>query len=349
MPVSLLESRRQQAALVVIALGLGLAIALWPYFTALIAIPVLYVVFRPLHRWLMQRRLGSSIAAGITLLVAALLILIPGASVLTLLATGGQDLATDLLRGPFIDKLQTLRIGQISVGAELQRLGSALLTWLGQSAVSLLGTAARTMIQLTITFFGLYYMLVTPGTGARGIVPYIPFSSDNARAILKRFQDVTVSTLIGVFATAALQGILVGVAFWAAGLSNAAFWGVVTVIVAILPVVGSGLVWLPAVGLLFYSGRTGWAIGLAAWGLLVVGQVDNIVRPWVFSRYAKVHPFVTVLGAFAGVARFGLIGLILGPLAISYFFELLKMYREEYIEGDRSVDSESSRVLATAP
>lgn len=349
MPVSLLESRRQQAAVIIIALGLGLAIALWPYFTALIAIPVLYVVFRPLHRWLVRRRIGPRVAAGFTLAIAALVILIPGASILTLLATGGQDLATDLLRGPFIDRLRDLRIGQISVGTELQRLGSALLSWLGQSAVSLLGTAARTMIQLTITFFGLYYMLVTPGTGTRGILPYIPFSPDNARAILKRFEDVTVSTLIGVFATAALQGILVGLGFWAVGLSNAAFWGVVTVIVAILPVVGSGLVWLPAVGLLFYSGRTGWAIALALWGVLVVGNVDNIVRPWVFARYAKVHPFVTVLGAFAGVARFGLIGLILGPLAISYFFELLKMYREEYIEGRRSVEAEPPPVLATTP
>jgi predicted PurR-regulated permease PerM len=115
------------------------------------------------------------------------------------------------------------------------------------------------------------------------------------------------------------------------GLPNALFWGVVTVIVSILPVVGSGLIWGPGALILALGGRWGPAIGLAAWGVFVVGNIDNVIRPMVFRRWARIHPFVTVIGAFAGLRYFGLLGLLIGPLAISYFFELIRMYREEYL------------------
>jgi predicted PurR-regulated permease PerM len=81
------------------------------------------------------------------------------------------------------------------------------------------------------------------------------------------------------------------------------------------------------------------AIGLALWGLVVVGNVDNVIRPMVFRRWAQIHPFITVIGAFAGLQYFGLLGLLIGPLAISYFFELIRMYRAEYL-GDEGVTAE---------
>jgi predicted PurR-regulated permease PerM len=159
----------------------------------------------------------------------------------------------------------------------------------------------------------------------------VPFSAENADSLKKRFKDVTISTLIGTFLTAAVQGALLGVGFWVAGLANPVFWGVMTMLFAILPVVGSGLIWVPAVVMLFLQGRPGWAVALALWGLLIVGGVDNLIRPWVYSRHARIHPFITVIGAFAGIAYFGLLGLLIGPLAISYFFELIRMYQEEYL------------------
>jgi predicted PurR-regulated permease PerM len=140
--------------------------------------------------------------------------------------------------------------------------------------------------------------------------------------------------LIGTGLTASIQGLLVGVAFWITGIPNALFWGVVTVIVAILPVVGSALVWGPGVLHLALEGRYAMAIGLAIWGVVVVGNIDNVIRPMVFRRWAQIHPFITIIGAFAGIQYFGLLGLLIGPLAISYFFELIRMYREEYLEDE---------------
>jgi predicted PurR-regulated permease PerM len=74
------------------------------------------------------------------------------------------------------------------------------------------------------------------------------------------------------------------------------------------------------------------------WGVIVVGNIDNVIRPTVFRRWARIHPFVTVIGAFAGLQYFGLLGLLIGPLAISYFFELIRMYREEYLSNGNAAD-----------
>jgi predicted PurR-regulated permease PerM len=96
-------------------------------------------------------------------------------------------------------------------------------------------------------------------------------------------------------------------------------------------VVGSGVVWVPGALVLALNDRYAAAIGLALWGAIVVGNVDTVIRPIVFRRWAQIHPFVTLVGALAGIRFFGILGLLIGPLALSYFFELIRMYREEYL------------------
>jgi predicted PurR-regulated permease PerM len=326
-----LDTERQRAAWLVFALGLALLIALWPFSTGLIGAPVLYVVMAPVHRWL-TRWFPSHAAAGIVIVLGILLILGPGVSVVGLVATEAQDMATGVIRSPLLARISRIRVGPYQVGAQLEQIGSQVVSFIGSSALGLIGTATRAAIQLTIAFFGLYYLLIAPEATWRAVRPFIPFSAASAEILRRRFGDVTISTLIGTGVTASVQGLAVGTAFWVVGLSNPLFWGVVTVVFAILPVVGSGLVWGPGAAALAMDGRWGAAIGLAIWGIVVVGNVENVIRPIVFRRWAQIHPFVTVMGAFMGLRYFGLLGLLIGPLAISYFFELIRMYRVEYLE-----------------
>jgi predicted PurR-regulated permease PerM len=330
--MAFLDSRQQRAAWFILLLGVGLAIALWPFTTGLVGAPVLYVIFAPFHRWL-SRWMSPHLAAGITLLLALLLIVVPGGTLIGLLAGQAQDLARGAFESPLLARVRDLNLGGYDIGAQLQELGSKVATFVGSSLLGLVGTATRLLIQLTVAFFGLYFLLVSADDVWTTLAPFIPFSARNAEALRQRFKDVTTSTLIGTGLNASIQGLLVALAFSVAGLSNAAFWGVVTMIASILPIVGSGLVWVPGAAALALEHRYGWAIALIVWGLVVVGQVDNVVRPWVFRRYARIHPFVTVIGAIAGIQYFGLLGLVIGPLAISYFFELIRMYKQEYLEG----------------
>jgi predicted PurR-regulated permease PerM len=327
-----LDSRKQRAAALILVLGVGLAISLWPFVTGLIAAPVLYVVFAPLHRAL-ARKLPPALSAGITVALALTIIVVPGGLLIGLIAAEAQDMAAGVIDSPLLERVRDLRVGPYDIGSQLQQIGSRVVSFVGASLLTLVGTATRLALQLTVAFFGLFYLLIDPERAWLTVRPFIPFSTESAERLRQRFKDVAASTLIGTFATAVVQGAAVGLAFAVAGLPNALFWGVVTVLVAILPVVGSGLVWGPGALALALEHRYAWAIALAVWGVVVVGNIDNVIRPVVFRRWARIHPFVTVIGAFAGLRYFGLLGLLIGPLAISYFFELIRMYRQEYLIG----------------
>lgn len=325
-----LDTNHQRAAMVLLLLGIALVVAFVPFATGLVGIPVLYVMFEPVHRWL-TRRISPRFAAAIVVLLALFLIVVPGVSFAGLIVAQAQEIAGGVVQSPLLGRLSELRFRNFDIGAQLAGLGGKLVGWIGSSAFGLLGTATRLALNLTISLFGLYYLLLRSGETWQAVRPYIPFSAENAELLQQRFRNVTVSTVVGTGLVAVIQGVMVGLGFWAAGLANALFWGVVTVVLAILPVVGSALVWGPGVIALAIGGQYGWAIALALWGILAVGNVDYIVRPIVFRRWANIHPIVTLLGALAGVPYFGILGLLIGPLALSYFFELIRMYREEYL------------------
>src|SRR6266699_2561036 len=328
----LIDTNHQRAALLVLLLGLGLVIALTPYATGLIGIPVLYAVFAPVHEWL-SLRARPKVAASLVVVLALFLIVVPGVSFAGLIVNQAQQITGSVVRNPILGRIAQLELGGVDIGPRIADLGAKIVGWLGSSAFGLVGTATRLALNLTISLFGLFYLLLRPSETWEAVRPYIPFSARNTEKLRARFRDVTASAVIGTGLTAAIQGALVGLGFSVTGLSNALFWGVVTTVFAILPVVGSGLVWGPGAITLALDHRLGAGIGLALWGLIVVGNVDFVIRPMVFRRWAHIHPLVTLIGALAGVGYFGILGLLIGPLALSYFFEVIKMYREEYLEA----------------
>src|SRR5437763_2956760 len=325
----LIDTNHQRAALLVLLLGVALVIALTPYATGLIGIPVLYAVFTPVHEWL-SLRVRPKLAASLVVALALFLIVVPGVSFAGLIVGQAQEIAGGVIRNPLLGRLRELRLGGMDLGPRLADLGAQVVAWIGSSAFGLVGTATRLALNLTISLFGLFYLLLRPGETWEAVRPYIPFSAKNTEKLRQRFRDVTTSTIIGTGLTAAAQGAILGLAFWIVGLPNALFWGVVTMVFGILPIVGSGLVWVPAAIALLISNRPGPAALITLVGLFV-GNVDYILRPMVFRRWANIHPLVTLVGALAGVPYFGILGLLTGPLAPSYFFELVKMYREEYL------------------
>jgi predicted PurR-regulated permease PerM len=324
------NTRQGRAALLILLLGVILVLGFAPYTSGLLAAPVFYVMFQPVYARI-ARRIKPGLAGGLTVLLAVLLILVPGAWLLALIVGQAQGAITTLVQSPTLHKLEMLTIGGYAVGPELAKAGQAVIGGIGRGAFAAVGTVTLMVLNLAIAFFLLYFMLVTEGSAWLTIRPYIPFSAASAEVLRERFRAVTISTVIGTGVTATIQGTMVGLAFVATGLPNAAFWGVVTMVFAILPVVGSGLVWIPAAIALYLEGSTGYAVGMVLFGAVVVGNIDNIIRPIVFRRWAQTHPLITILGAFAGVRYLGLLGLLIGPLALSYFFELFRMYNAEYV------------------
>jgi predicted PurR-regulated permease PerM len=320
---------RRAAGVLILFLGLALLWAMLPYVSGLLAAPVLAIIWAPLHERL-TRRMPAGAAAGIVLFLTFILIVLPGVWLITLLIGQAQNAVEALGRSPLLARLDEVRFGNIRIGPAISQAGQSALAWIGGNALSLIGTATRRVLSLLFAFVGLYYLLVRPGEAWRTVAPLIPFSPERTQMLHDRFEAVTWSTVVGTGLNAVVQGVLVSTAFAFAGVPNAAFWGTVTAVLSVLPLVGSGLVWGPAAISLFLSGRPLAAIVLALWGFLVVANVDNLLRPMVYRRFASMHPMATLVGAVIGVEYFGIVGLVLGPLAIQYFFELIAMYREEY-------------------
>ena len=325
-------ARRRRAFALVLALGLGLAVALTPYATGLIGIPVLYVAFAPAHGWL-ARRTGARVAAAVLIVLQVLVFVVLGGAFAGLIVNEARPIAANLSNSSMLTRLSDLRVGGVDVGAKLGDLGATLVSWIGSSAFGFLGTASRGALNLTISFFGLYYLLLRPAETWDAVRQFIPFSSRNTETLRVQFRQVTTSTLIGTGLSAAIQGLLLSLGFWVAGLPDAALWGLVAMVFGILPLLGSGLVWGPGAIVLLLDHRTTAAVLLAVWGLVVVGNVGQVIQPWASRRWGHIHPLVTLVGALVGVPYFGILGLLIGPLAVSYFFELITMYQEEYLTG----------------
>lgn len=324
-----LETPRDRAGLLILVLGVAILIALAPFLSGLLGAAVLYVIFIGPYRRL-SRVMPDSLAAAITLILAIILIALPLTWLIGVLVDRVPDALRSLQSGVLLDQLSRIRIGNVNLGARVAEASGMLVQWVSAQAIGFLGGAASASLNLVIAFFGLYYMLNAGDMLWRGFHGYVPFSSDTADALRLHFYSVTQATLLGTFATAIAQGLLIGLAFLMVGLPDPLVWGSMAAFASILPVLGTGLVWMPAVLVLFFQERYGAMVVMLVVGWLLASNIDNVIRPMVYKHVSNIHPMVTLVGAFAGIKYFGLPGLLLGPLAIAYFFELLRFYQLEY-------------------
>jgi predicted PurR-regulated permease PerM len=281
----------------------------------------------------MTRVMPNGLASALTLILAIIVIALPLAWLIGVLVDRIPDAIQSLRSGVLLDRLSQMRIGSVNIGAKVAEASGELVQWVSAQAIGFVGGAASASLNLIIAFFGLYYMLHSGDALWKGFHGYVPFSSSTAEALRLHFYRVTQATLLGTIATAIAQGALIGLAFLLVGLPDPLVWGSMAAFASILPVLGTGLVWMPAVLVLFFQQRYGAMAVMLVVGWLLASNIDNLIRPMVYRRVSNIHPMVTLVGAFAGIKYFGLPGLLLGPLAIAYFFELMRFYQLEYGNG----------------
>jgi predicted PurR-regulated permease PerM len=336
--MNIFDSRRERAQTLLAALGIAILVAVLPLLAGLLGALVLFVAAAPVHRRLTSR-LSTRASATVIVAATAVLIFLPAAWLLSVAVDRAPDAINQLRDSTVWARLSVMRVGSIDVGTRLADAGGSIISLASSQALRVVGSAMRGTINAVVALFGLYFLLTaTPDAWPR-ISAYLPFSTRGAELLARRFHEVTEATLLGTALTAVLQGIVVALGFAVTGLSDPWFWGAITAIVSVLPVLGSALVWLPGVIALMIEGRYGAAIGLFAIGALVASNIDNVMRPVVNRRVSNLHPMTTLVGVFAGVGVLGLPGILLGPVAITYFFELVALYREEYGNGVHGAES----------
>ena len=317
----------KRVGVVILVCAAAIVWGLVPYLPGLLGAGVFYVIVTPAHRRL-ARRIPAKVSAATLSILAFLLILVPGSWLLSTAVAEATEAVRGFQRSGVLDRLAGARLGGIDVEAQLSRAGSELVRWLSGQAWAFFGSATRATINLAIALLGLYYLLVSADALGRRLRRLVPIADALWDRLTARFVGVTQAMLLGTFLTAILQGVLVGGACAVVGLPGAVFWGLVTACAAVLPVLGSALVWLPAAGYLMLDQRYGAAVFMLLFGAVVVSNLDNVVWMVVYRKVSGIHPMLTLVGAFAGMEVFGLLGVLFGPLALSYFFELLAVYEE---------------------
>lgn len=330
------------ARVLVLALAAAVLLALVPFLSGFVGAAVLAVVVRPVHDRL-ARRLGQRAAGVLASLGAFALVLVPGVALVMSLLSQAPAAARAVAQSTLLRDLSTLNVVGLDIGTFADAAVNETASWLSRQAVSLVGGLTLATLNIVIAMFGLYYLLVTDHGEWRTFSRLLPFSRPTVQLLAERFRTTTESMLIGIVLTALAQGSVVGGAFALVGLPSAGFWGFVTACTSILPILGSSIVWLPGTLVLVADHRYGAAVTLGLIGLVVASQIDNVIRPFVYRRVSRIHPMVTLVGAFAGMRFLGLAGLLLGPLGISYLIELVKAYTVEYgVQGEAGETAEDA-------
>ena len=331
------DTPRERAQLLLAVLGVGIAVAVSPFAAGLLGALVLHVAIAPVYRRV-AGYVPRRVAALIVVVAAAALFLLPVVWLVAIAIEQAPAAISQFQHSAGLARLASLRVGNVDLGTRIVDAAGQLVSWASAHAFRAIGSALHATLNVVVALFGLYFLLLSGSRAWRRVSSYLPFSPAGADVLADRFRHVTEATLLGTALTATLQGAVVALGFAVTGLPDAWFWGLVTAGVSVLPVFGSGLVWGPGVIALAVQGRYGASLVLLITGAVVASNVDNVMRPLVNRRVSNLHPMTTLVGAFAGVRVLGLPGILLGPLAITYFLELVRLYGKEY-GADRVLDA----------
>jgi len=334
------EKVRQFFFIVVLAV---MAIILYTYLKSFLPSFLGAITFYVLMRRPMKRMLGNgwkpASAALILMLFSFIMILFP---VFILINTVSSkigyviDHATEIT-GSLVDFLKNieLRVGYHFMNADTIRN----LSGLALSELPLiLGATVNSIVALVVMYFLLYFMLTNCNQLEDWMEDVLPLRKDNLQRVRHQMNQMVISNAVGIPLIALLQGVAGLILYLILDIKEPLLWFALTAFTSILPLVGSSLAYVPLAIIQFANGETTKGIIILVYGLGVIVTMDNVFRLWLQRRIGNVHPLITLFGVFVGVPLFGFIGLIFGPLLISIFILLMRIYRVEFIAPEESLD-----------
>lgn len=299
-----------------------------PFIGSLVLAFTLAVIFHPLYKQL-RKALNNqrSLASLLTILIILIVVLAPLAALSIQVFQEGKDFYFNTLaRGEvtleILDRIPLPDEWRYNVTEYLEQG----LVWLLEHLGVVFSSVARVVFNLFISLIALYFLFKQGGELKARLVSFSPLSDKFDVDIINRLQNTVSSVIKGVIVVAIVQALLAGVGFTIFGIPSPALWAMLAMLAAFVPGVGTALVMVPAVLYLFFTGHTGAAIGLTIWGALAVGLIDNFLSPMLVGRGTKIHSFLILLSVLGGLALFGPLGFLLGPLLISFLFALLDIY-----------------------
>jgi len=335
--------------MVVTAIVFGLCVYLVrPFLPALAWALALAVVAHPVHRWLFQRMQKANVAAGLTVALVALVLIVPAILVAQRLVTEAAQGITlvqeKAAHGAWREPLETYPrlapvVHWIESNVDVQGEIPRTLTAVFGDVASLFGGSIWALVQLLLVLFILYYFFRDGAQLLRGLRRLVPLSHPETDQVTARVADTIHATIYGSLLVAMIQGCLGGLMFWLLGLPTPLVWGTIMALLAVIPYAGTFVVWAPAAVLLALNGDWGKATILAGWGLVAIGLIDNLLYPIFVGSRLRQHTLLAFLALLGGLSVFGAAGLVLGPVILALALALVDIWRRR-TAGGRSAEEE---------
>jgi len=333
------------ALLTILLLTIIIVYATLPYLNYFLGAVILYIIFRPIyHVFVRKVRVKKQFSAVLVIIISICVVLIPLYFLLSIIISEIQQL---LLNQAFIitsirseHQFFTQYLSDLGIPTDvLQKQIEGRIIGIGSEAVNytskfLLGSIqilSQESLGLLIMYFLFYYLLIgEDSTFIHKIYATIPFNEKNTSTLLGEFKRIVRTTIISSGAVALFQGAILTITFLIVKIQGAFLWGSIATLLAFVPVFGSTLVWVPAAIIQFLLEDYTAGIAILAAGIFV-SIVDSFLRPIIQKKVGEIHPFLSLIGIIIGVSLFGLMGIIIGPLLLSYFILTLEMFTKEYI------------------
>jgi predicted PurR-regulated permease PerM len=307
-----------------------------PFLPALVWALTFAVLFAPVHRWNEARLKRPNVAASVSVAMVVVMVIGPGILVAERLieeaGRGAVVVRAAIDSGEWQRAIESHpRIAPFVEWVERQMnlpdlLGSAA-AWLTNTSASLVRGSIAQAIGFLLTFYFLFYFLRDRRAALASLLSVSPLSEDELDAVASRVADTIYATFYGTIVCAAVQGTLGGLMFWWLGLRAPLLWGVIMGLLAIVPVFGAFVVWIPAAAFLALDGHWGQALILCVWGFVVVGGIDNVLYPILVGNRLRLHTVPAFVSIVGGLVVFGASGVILGPLVATITLTLLEIWR----------------------
>ena len=323
----------------------------WPFLQALLLGAMLAGLCRPLYNWVTRLVRGrESLAATLTLLILFVLVAGPISAfvgVVVAQAIHVSDQAIPWVQQHFgpastfnvhdwlVQRFPALAAyvpEQAQIIESLGRAAKAAGGFLVVGATQLTTGTAGFILDLFVMLYAMFFFFRDGPRIIERIFYYMPLSNKDEELLLERLTSVTRATIKGTLVIGIIQGALAGVGFWVAGIDGAAFWGTLMAVLSVVPGIGAALIWVPAVIYLFITGQVLTATLLLAWCAAVVGTIDNILRPALVGKDAKMPDLLILIGTLGGLFLFGPIGFIVGPIVCGLFLTVWDIYGTTFKE-----------------
>lgn len=332
---------REHALLFVLAIATAFAFYLCyklasPFLPALAWALALAVVAHPLHERIARRIKSPNIAAGLSVIIIAVMLIVPTVFIVRQMAQtslqGAEAFLSGLEEANWRARIQSnSRLAQavswiedrVDIKSEIQQFVSSVASRISSYVT---GTV-RLLTEFFITLFALFFFFRDRRIALNALRSLVPLSDAETDDVFLRVSETIHATIYGTVTVALVQGTLGGLMFWWLGLTTPLLWGIVMALLAIVPVFGAFVVWVPAAIYLALTGSWGKALILISWGTIVVGLIDNLLYPFLVGKKMRLHTLPVFIAVIGGVITFGASGLVLGPVVVSITVALVDVWR----------------------